>query len=378
MICQNPIDPATGVALSGDALRRVVPGASSSRCYNLIPDDSLVCPYCGGPVVSTDEVHEKIRIPWAMLLLLVATVAASNAAWWVCDSEEPGPMALVRCGANIDTLTFGGQYWRLVTSAFLHLNPLHFGNNIVCLAVAGAMLERLVGSWRMVSVYLWSAVFGGVFSCVWNDRLVSVGASDAIFGLGAAVVSVVWVSQGRIPGVSQEAAGRLMKGALAFIGYAFVFSLLPIEDMPVDFAAHVGGFLGGLLVGAVLGLSFRQEEGERKPWLRRLIPVASVMLSVVLSVSWLCVNEAVLMSLDEVTSETKDLVVKTLKERLKEAGSQFVDVTVESLDLCHDGGDSYHGQIVVTCRYDDQIERLERSIIVTCDGERLEYRLGDE
>ena len=230
----------------------------------------------------------------------------------------------------------------------------------------------------MVSVYLWSAVFGGVFSCVWNDRLVSVGASDAIFGLGAAVVSVVWVSQGRIPGVSQEAAGRLMKGALAFIGYAFVFSLLPIEDMPVDFAAHVGGFLGGLLVGAVLGLSFRQEEGERKPWLRRLIPVASVMLSVVLSVSWLCVNEAVLMSLDEVTSETKDLVVKTLKERLKEAGSQFVDVTVESLDLCHDGGDSYHGQIVVTCRYDDQIERLERSIIVTCDGERLEYRLGDE
>ena len=84
------------------------------------------------------------------------------------------------------------------------------------------------------------------------------------------------------------------------------------------------------------------------------------------------------MSLDEVTSETKDLVVKTFTEQLKDAGCQSVEVTVQRLDLCHDGEDSYHGQIVVMCRYDDQIERLERSIIVTCDGERLEYRLGDE
>ena len=132
-----------------------------------------------------------------------------------------------------------GDYYQLLTSAFLHLSLLHIGANMLALAIIGPHVERLLGWWRFLALYLVAALGGGACVYVFSNPLtVTAGASGAIFGLfGASLVLV-------------RKLGLDLQWLIAIIvlNFAITFSVPGISQ-----EGHIGGFVVGLLAGLVIG-----------------------------------------------------------------------------------------------------------------------------
>jgi membrane associated rhomboid family serine protease len=137
-----------------------------------------------------------------------------------------------------------GAYWQLLTSAFTHVEIWHIGFNMLALWVLGPQLELAVGRVRFLALYLLSGLSGSLF-VYWlaPEYLLTVGASGAIFGLmGALLVLAIKVR------------GQLQQ-LLVWIGINFVITV----TLPnVSWQGHLGGFLGGALIAAVLVYAPRQ------------------------------------------------------------------------------------------------------------------------
>jgi len=146
------------------------------------------------------------------------------------------------------------DYLRLVTAAFLHLGPLHIFLNMFALYMIGPALERVMGWWRYLAVYLLAALGGSVAILLLGDvRQPVVGASGAIFGLFAAAL------------VLSRTVGFNTRALVITIGINFVFTF----SVPgISKLGHVGGFvLGGLATLALLGWSLQRGRCSWPAWL---------------------------------------------------------------------------------------------------------------
>jgi len=159
--------------------------------------------------------------------------------------NAPGEL-LVRLGANLGPLTLGGQYWRLLTCVFLHGNLLHIAFNMWCLWDLGALAESLYGHWTFAVVYLLAGVGGSLGSIVWNPNVLSVGASGAIFGIAGALIASFYLGEFSLP---RAAISGSLRSVVTFVGYNLVFGAILSR---VDNAAHVGGLVTGLILGALI------------------------------------------------------------------------------------------------------------------------------
>ena len=194
-------------------------------------------------------------------ILLIAANVAVWALMTLTDNASPdanGQAALLtRWGANIAGLTFAGEPWRLVTSMFLHAGGAHLAFNALALLEIGGVVERRIGGWRTLAIYLVAGLGGSCASAGWHAFTVSVGASGAIFGLLAAVIALGYLSRERLRGPYGEpvSSGRaLFFGALTLaLGAFFGF----------DNAAHLGGFAAGALLAIALLLAERK--GPARP-----------------------------------------------------------------------------------------------------------------
>jgi membrane associated rhomboid family serine protease len=132
------------------------------------------------------------------------------------------------------------EYYRLITSAFLHYGPIHILLNMYALYVIGPLLEQLLGRWRYLALYLLAALGGSVAVLTLDSIDVgSAGASGAIFGLFAAAVVL-----GRRVGFNTTALWITIG-----INFIFTFSVPGISKL-----GHVGGFvLGGLAALVLIG-----------------------------------------------------------------------------------------------------------------------------
>jgi rhomboid protease GluP len=151
---------------------------------------------------------------------------------------------LGEAGANYAPAVVQGQYWRLVTSMFLHGGILHLALNGWALYQLGGLFEIWLGSSRLLAVYFLSGIAGSIASVLWTEGP-SVGASGAIFGLlGALIAFLLRRHQALTPG----AKSLLMQLVMwAVINVFFGFSTPGIDN-----AAHLGGCAAGLLLGLVL------------------------------------------------------------------------------------------------------------------------------
>ena len=91
--------------------------------------------------------------------------------------------SLILLGANNRGLVLGGEYYRLITNAFLHGSVIHLLVNMYSLWVVGSQVETFIGRWKFLIIYLLSAFMGSLFSIVFFSDSISIGASGAIFGL---------------------------------------------------------------------------------------------------------------------------------------------------------------------------------------------------
>ncbi|MBT9557865.1 MAG: rhomboid family intramembrane serine protease [Myxococcales bacterium] len=154
--------------------------------------------------------------------------------------------ALNRLGALDAASILAGDYFRLVSCTFLHGDVVHLGFNTFVLVALGTSLERIVGPWRFLAIYGVSGLVGSVVSA-WrlSDGGISVGASGAIWGLMAAEVLLVLSPMSPLPLALRE---RARNGALANLALNVVNSFRP----HVDFAAHFGGGVAGLVVAMLV------------------------------------------------------------------------------------------------------------------------------
>lgn len=153
---------------------------------------------------------------------------------------------LVQWGGNFGPLTIGGQYWRLVTTGFVHANLLHIAGNIWCLWYLGQLSEKLFGRWQTVCIYLLTGVGGALLSIAHDASRLEVGASGAVFGIAGALL--VGIKFGNLS-ISASAKKSLISSMIFFIILNFSFGF----GGNVDNMCHLGGFVTGLLVGLPMG-----------------------------------------------------------------------------------------------------------------------------
>jgi rhomboid protease GluP len=149
-------------------------------------------------------------------------------------------------GTNIGPLTTGGQWWRLVSSMFLHFGVFHMALNMWALYVGGRLAERLFGSWAFALLYFASGLAGSLGSLIWNPAVNSAGASGAIFGVYGAMLAFFLRKHSAIPPaiISQQ-----RWSGIAFIGFNLMNGF---SHAGIDNADHIGGLGAGFLLGLVL------------------------------------------------------------------------------------------------------------------------------
>lgn len=184
---------------------------------------------------------------------------------------SPNARDALAFGADYGPLTLNGEWWRVVTSTFVHFGALHIGLNMWCLWNLGRATERLMGRFSYLLAYFASGIFGSISSLYWHPRVVGAGASGAIFGLAGALLAFVYLK--KTP--AHLSVNRNMLGSL---GTFVLFNLLYGAAPGIDNTAHLGGLVMGLLVGAVLPSAAADESSRRA----RLSLVTAVALLIVL------------------------------------------------------------------------------------------------
>ena len=164
---------------------------------------------------------------------------------------------MLQYGAMYEPLvTEGHEYYRLITSLFLHFGIQHLLNNMVMLGALGYQLENEVGRVKFLLIYFISGIGGNLCSLYWNvshgEQVISAGASGAIFGLMGSLLYIVAVNRGRL--------GRLSgRGMLIMVALSLYFGL---TSSGVDNSAHIGGLICGILITVLLYRRKRMDHSQ--------------------------------------------------------------------------------------------------------------------
>ena len=145
-----------------------------------------------------------------------------------------------------DFILYNHQWWRFFTAMFLHFGIKHLMNNMVILYCVGSRLEKVIGTWKMLFVYMASGIGGGLLSyamMLWTgDYAVSAGASGAVFGIiGGLLWAVIW-HKGNVEGLTTSGLLVMLLLSLYF-GYS---------TAGVDNWCHIGGLICGFLMTALV------------------------------------------------------------------------------------------------------------------------------
>jgi rhomboid protease GluP len=158
------------------------------------------------------------------------------------------PLTLHRLGAMEPwAIRHGGQYWRMLTSLFLHFGPLHLIFNLYALFVIGPGLERIIGSTRFALLYLLTGLgsSAGVLILKWSD-----GRFEQLVGASGCVMGIVGVWAGYLMRHRHEPfAGRRLKNIAVIVAIQTAFDL---STPQISMAAHLSGLATGILLGLMI------------------------------------------------------------------------------------------------------------------------------
>jgi membrane associated rhomboid family serine protease/Flp pilus assembly protein TadD len=232
------------------------------------------------PITPTGLLDNVVTQVW-----VTPAIVAVNALVFVAmvvtgvSPSSPTSLDLFRWGADYGPATVGGQWWRLVSSAFVHVGLLHIALNMYVLWRAGALAERLFGRAAFLTLYLFAAIGGSLASVLWSPLTVSAGASGAIFGVYGAILAFSRVAKDALPA---EAVAGLQKGAAGFVIYNVMFGLV----MPnVSNSAHLGGLATGLIAGWLIAPEMRGPGGVDAEGMNRHLRSA-LLVPILAALAW--------------------------------------------------------------------------------------------
>jgi membrane associated rhomboid family serine protease len=185
-------------------------------------------------------------VTWALLAL--------NVLIWLGEEVTQGTLATGACGAGPLLIAGGvicepgivaGEWWRLLTYAFLHdpSNILHIGFNMFALYLIGPVMEEIYGHVEYLVIYLLCALGGGLLTVIAAPNDGAIGASGALFGLFG-LGFVVWRRHHLV-------LGPRARGLLSQMGMLIVLNLVITFAIPgISWTGHIGG----LAIGAAIGM----------------------------------------------------------------------------------------------------------------------------
>lgn len=226
------------------------------------------------PIAVEREFQTRLKALAPIAWTTCALIAANIAVWLAnlalgAEITHTSSDKLLAWGGNAASEVQRGQWWRLLTATFLHGGVVHLVMNMIGLAGAGIMAERIYGHRLFALIYLGSGLVGSALSLHFAaQHAVAVGASGAVFGITGALLVAVFQHRDTLP---QAFGKRTLQG----IGFFIVYSLLQgFGKEGIDNAAHVGGLLGGCLLAYVLPERFDMERFRRHARPRALAATA--------------------------------------------------------------------------------------------------------
>jgi membrane associated rhomboid family serine protease len=205
------------------------------------------CPECSRQTTNVRRMPRDSATTVARRAPATMTLIAINAAAFVVEVASGGPGSsiftvggtFVGKGVLYGPALANGDWWRLITSGFLHAGLLHIAFNMYALYFLGLLVEPAIGTVRLVVLYFVSLLAGSAGVILLTPNSPSLGASGAIFGLMSAAYLIA--RHRRIHHLAQQILG---------LG---VINLLITFGVPrISIGAHLGGLLGGGIAAAVV------------------------------------------------------------------------------------------------------------------------------
>jgi membrane associated rhomboid family serine protease len=227
------------------------------------------CPECAGAPTGAKKTVERVRTAGTQAPAGIVTnvLIALNVAIFLAEiatgsSWEATTGRIFREGALFGPLVADGEWYRLITSAFLHAGPIHLLFNMLALWWFGRALETYLGPGRYLGLYIVSALAGAAGALLLSPTTPTVGASGAVFGiLGAGLV----LERRRIYVFGGAAL------AIVAINLIFTFTISSIS-----IGGHIGGLVGGMI--SMLALS-RYRTGPAGLVALALVGLVSIAIS---------------------------------------------------------------------------------------------------
>lgn len=182
-------------------------------------------------------------------LTLTDGIIIANVLMFILSNliDLTGKNGLFLLGSKVNVLIAFGEYWRLLTSMFLHADVLHILFNMLMLNFLGRDIERFYGKWKFLAIYLVGGLIGSGASYVFTSGN-SVGASGAIFALLGANLYLYKLN----PKLYKSIYGTDLIALTAFN------IVLGVVRPNIDMAGHIGGLIGGFFLAFALGLSYEK------------------------------------------------------------------------------------------------------------------------
>lgn len=160
---------------------------------------------------------------------------------------------LLKYGANNAYLTKSGEYYRLLSSMFIHIGLLHLLFNMYALYIIGPQVESFYGKFKYFLIYILSGVSGSILSITFSSNTVSAGASGAIFGLMGALLYFGFFYRNYL--------GSVIKSQIVPI--IILNLVIGFSTSGIDNAAHIGGLIGGILTSLALGVTDKTRKADK-------------------------------------------------------------------------------------------------------------------
>jgi membrane associated rhomboid family serine protease len=196
------------------------------------------CPECSRERTKVRTIRSTSTSPVVTQVLIAINVAA-----FIAEIASGGQLGTGIGGTVVDKGGLLGpaiadqhQYWRLITSGFLHEGLMHIFVNMLSLYLIGPVLEPAIGRLNFAVVYFASLLAGSFGALLFAPQVITVGASGAIFGVFGALIVVA-----RARGIPFWQSG---------LGFVLVFNLvLSVSIRGISVGGHLGGLIAGLITG---------------------------------------------------------------------------------------------------------------------------------
>lgn len=201
------------------------------------------------PIHQPTARRNYLAAPYTLTTLLIAANLLVFLAMLArgISFTQPTPLDVLHWGGDYFPYTIGDhQYWRLVTSCFLHFGILHIGMNMYVLFRIGPFIEITFGRLRYALIYAAAGLFGALVSVYAHPDAVGAGASGAIFGLYGAVFAFLLRNR-RV--LDPAATKSIAQSCGIFVFYNVIYGTM---SHTTDLTAHIAGLAAGFLSGILL------------------------------------------------------------------------------------------------------------------------------